>query len=553
MKSLFLLFLGISVFAHAQDPEGEINLEIREDYQAECKEIKEFVEADYSVACNINYHHYNTRAYKDNYSKTAAKKAGKVRIGTFNVLHPETGKARFKDYRRIAELIDGFDVIGVTELLPLVGDGYKNNAAVVKFLEETPGEIKELKDSIKELKSARQTAANLRKQAQTQAKIKSLEADLKKAADIYRKPGYLKILDALHARTGNKDWALLLSPRGEAAKEGDVQELVGFYYRSTIVKPKVNQYCREIRTYGRGTPFACIPNFGAKMLGESKADIFSRRPFLAEFISGDFSFVLLASHVIYTSPSAPALMSNILDKAFGVTSLDDLGTGANKGNYARFAEVKVTLDLMEQLRTQFNQKDVILLGDLNLEYENKFWESVLPSMPGANVYVSDKTSVSPLESSGGFSKSYDHFVFDETETDECIDKDENKVVANVVDFYSGRVGSNVRRSYLVRNKTMRGGKYTKNATKYKKVAKTYVGDYENGDAEILTIGTKKLKVEGKTVNVKGIINNDKAVKKFIDTFYERVLDSQFDPRKYFEFYKQVMSDHMPITMSCSTK
>lgn len=550
MKTILFILLGISLFAQAQEQEGEINLEIREDYQAECKEIKEFVEADYNVTCNINYHHFNTSAYRENYSKTKAKRVGKVRIGTFNVLHPETGKSRFKDYRRIAELIDGFDVIGVTELLPLVGDGYKNNSDVVKFLEEAPKEIEELKDSIKVLKEARQTASNLRRQAQAEAKIESLEEDLKNVRDIYRKPGYLKILDALHERTRNKEWALILSPRGEAAKEGDVQELVGFYYRTTVVKPKVNQYCREIRTYGRGTPFACIPNMGESMLGESKKDMFSRRPFLAEFISGDFSFILLASHVIYTSPTDSASMNRILRQGFGVRSLDDLGIGANKANYARFAEVKVTLEFMEQLRNRFNQKDVILVGDLNLEYENQFWESVLPSMPGAKLYVSDKTSVSPLESSGGFSKSYDHFIFDESETNECIDPKENKVVANVVDFYSGRVGANVRRSYLVRNNTMRNGKYTKNTTKYSRVAKTYVGHYESGDEQILTIGTKKLNVDGRTVNVKGIINDDKEVAKFIRTFYERVLDSQFEPRKYFEFYKQVMSDHMPITMTC---
>ena len=167
MKSIQLILLSsllcISAFA-------QIDIQIREDYQAECNEIKDFVEADYNVACNINYHHYNSSAYRKNYSKTRAKNAGKVRIGGFNVLHPGMSKTRYKDYRRVAELIDEFDVIGVTELLPLIADDLKNNQSVVEFINETPKEIEELKEELNSLKDARQTAANTRKQEEIEAK-----------------------------------------------------------------------------------------------------------------------------------------------------------------------------------------------------------------------------------------------------------------------------------------------------------------------------------------------------------------------------------------------
>lgn len=550
MKSIQLILLSsllcISAFA-------QIDIQIREDYQAECNEIKDFVEADYNVACNINYHHYNSSAYRKNYSKTRAKNAGKVRIGGFNVLHPGMSKTRYKDYRRVAELIDEFDVIGVTELLPLIADDLKNNQSVVEFIKETPKEIEELKEELNSLKDARQTATNTRKQEEIEAKIESLESDLKDARDVYRKPGYLKILDALHERTGNKEWALLLSPRGEAAKKTDVQELVGYYYRTTVVKPKVNQYCRDIRTYGRGTPFACIPNMGKDMLGENKKDMFSRRPFLAEFISGDFSFVLLASHVIYTSPTDAANMKRILQQSFGVDHYDALGIGANKGNYARFAEVKVTLDFMEQLRKRFNQKDVILIGDLNLEHDNQFWDTVLQSMPGAKLYVEDLTTVSTAEKTGGFASAYDHFIFDETETSECIDPRKRKVVANVVNFYEGRVGGNVRRTYNVRTDRMSGGKYIRDTRKYNRVLGVYVDPLKNGEETILTIGRKKIKVDGRDVSVEGIIKDEDTIENYVKKFASRVLDSQLKPSSYYEYFKQVISDHMPITMSCSTK
>lgn len=548
MKVILLLILSLSAFA-------QIDIEIRHNYRQECLEIKSFIEKDYSVTCNYNYHHFNVNAYRENYSRSKARSKGKVRIAGFNVLHPGMSKTRYKDYNRIAEIIDQFDVVGVTELLPLISGDLKNNQAVIKFLKETPNEIKELREEIKEL-AARQDSRSTKKMKELIAELESLEQDLSKAQDLYRMPGYLEILHALRERRGGKEWALILSPRGEAAKETDVQELVGYYYRSSKVKPKVNQYCKEIRSAGRGTPFACIPNMGKKMLGESKKDIFSRRPFLAEFISGKFSFALLASHVVYNSPTDEKEMKNILQKSFGVDHYDELSIGANKANYARFAEVKVTMDFMEQLRTRFNQKDVILIGDLNLDHENQFWEHVLPSMPGAEIYVKELSTVSDkLEDingtpTNGLASAFDHFIFDPKETDECTNNN-REVDAKVFNFYNGSVGGNVRRTYRVRKETMLAGKFVKDTTKYRKVENARVIPFKKGDESIYTIGRKKIKVGTKTISVKGIISDDKAIEKFISGFYERILDSQFDPNSYYEYFRQTLSDHMPIYMNCN--
>ena len=147
-----------------------------------------------------------------------------------------------------------------------------------------------------------------------------VKKDLKKASSLYRAPGYLRILTELQKLRGGKDWALIIAPRGEAAPTSPTVELVGYYYRSNIVKPKENSYCKNTRKHGKATPLACIVNMGKEDLGEDKSHVFSRRPFLAEFISGRFSFVLLTSHVIFDSPKDPQLMHEIVNSAFGVNS-----------------------------------------------------------------------------------------------------------------------------------------------------------------------------------------------------------------------------------------
>jgi len=550
MKSLFLLLISFSTFA-------QIDIEVRNDYRKECLEIKSFVDHKYNVSCKYNYHHFNSSAYRSKYNRTKALNNEKVRIAGFNVYHPGMSKTRYKDYRRIAEIIDNFDVIGVTELLPLVSGDLKNNQDIVKFLKDAPIEAKELRAQIKVL-TDRTDARSLKKMKELMAQLDSIETDMRRVKELYRLPGYLEILEALHQRKDGKEWALILSPRGEAAKETNVQELVGYFYRSSVVKPKVNKYCKEIRSANQGTPIACIPNMGKKMLGDSKKDIFSRRPFLAEFISGKFSFALLSSHVVYNSPTEPDLMENILQKSFGVSHYDELGIGMNKANYARFAEVKVTLDFMEQLRTRFNQEDVILIGDLNLSHENQFWESVLPAMPGAKIYVNELSTISDKlkDSSGvptnGLANPFDHFIFDENITSECVSPNSRKVEAKVVSFYEGRVAGNVKRTYRVRKESMRDGMFVKDTSKYNRVERIYVTPYKTGDKLIETIGRKSIRVGSKTIKTKGIITDSKSMEKYVEDFYERVLDSQFDPDSYYEYYRQLISDHMPISMDCQT-
>ncbi len=55
---------------------------------------------------------------------------------------------RYKDYRKVAQIINEFDVVGVTELLPLISDDLRNNEDVVEFIKETPAAIKQMRARI---------------------------------------------------------------------------------------------------------------------------------------------------------------------------------------------------------------------------------------------------------------------------------------------------------------------------------------------------------------------------------------------------------------------
>jgi hypothetical protein len=552
--------------AFAEVTLDEDDLRARGNYRQECLEVAQYsIDKLMDVECHYNYHHYNASAYKKLYKKRNALKGGSVKIAEFNVLHPGMSKTRYKDYKKVAQMINNWDVVGVTELLPLLSDDLANNRAVVRFIERTPELIEKHKNQLEKEESLLAGTTNARsittiqnRIEQLKVQIESLEQDLKRAPTLYRDPGYVQILKELRKLPDGHEWSLLLSPRGEAAKETDVQELVGYYYRASKVRPQVNEYCKQIKTINLGSPFACLPNMSEEMLGMNKRDIFSRRPFIAEFISGNFSFILLTSHVVYNSPRDPETMANILTKAFGATHPSELGVGINLDNYARFAEVRVMLEFMQALRTRFKQKDVILLGDLNLEARNPFWNRVLSAMPGVQIFVEEKTTLSDLRFSRdntetfGLANDYDHFLFDPKETNECVNKD-GSVDAKAENFMAGDIGASLREKYIIRADENELDDYTRNDEKVALLEAEFILPYQNLEILDETIGTKSLSVSGKTLRIPGIITDGNKTAKYIEGFYERVIESQLKNSTYYFVYKQLISDHLPIVLTCRNK
>lgn len=461
-----------------------------------------------SIDCNYNYHHYHSDASRK-YYKRGLKAVGGVKIASFNLWHPGKSNSRFKDLTLVATILNRYDVIAAQELLPTVGDEANDNERIV-------AEMQKISEN------------------------KSLNSSMDELVKIYNVPGYFKIL--LELRKLDPSWALVLSSRGEAQKDGDVEELVGFYYRATKVRPKVNEYCREMVTLNKGNPVACTPHFSKFDMGYDYKNLFSRRPFMGSFLSGKFDFTLISAHVIFTSPGTGELKKEILKKVFNANSIDDIGSGATVETYARLAEVKMTLDFVSMIKNKYREKDVIYTGDFNLESNNEALQRIVSTYENVQLLNSDLSSVSDIrfdskgEATHGHASNYDHFILDEKETNEC---DFTSVKA--MDFMTDAVVDEyLREHYLIRSENLLEGYiYSQNPRSSEIVRK----QFSKLKAELL--GKKRI-VRSKIVET----HDQKSIHNEMKDFAARVFNSQFSDDSYYRVYRELISDHLPIEINC---
>ena len=492
-----------------------------ESYYKDCLNLKEIViKGNYQVDCYTNYHHFNSDASKTFYSPKNAK--GRfIEIASFNLWHPGAGSTPYKDYKIIAKIMNGFDLVSGMELLPVISADQKNNERVAKFVEESQAKIDEL--------AKLDTAQAIKEREE-------LENKLSQAQELYRAPGYLDVLSEL--RKLDPSWALVLAPSGEAADEKYTQELVGFYYRSSHVKPIVNEHCDRFKKKSHGTPYACYPKLTKSWLGKSVRQVFSRRPFLGSFESGDFNFSLLTSHIVFNTPSDEGGMERVLLPSFGVKDYKELGTGANKANFARLAEMKIILEIMNKIREESKEKDVIFVGDTNLESSNLQWDALLKSFPGGKLYIDQPTTLSPKrflssgEETHGVASDYDHVIIDLSETSECA-KSNGDLSARVGNFLQGNIRKVIDDEYRYRVRGTNDIDFDREKKREKKVSQ-FTKRLEN----TLTIKRDEITVEENDITGE------------VENFDSRVFKQQLEDDNYYRYFREVISDHFPIYFSC---
>ena len=270
-------------------------------------------------------------------------------------------------------------------------------------------------------------------------------------------------------------------------------------------------------------------------------EVFSRRPFLGSFESGDFDFTLITSHIVYRSPDDAEEMAGILEPSFGVSDYRELGagvTGVTKDNYARLAEMKIIMEIMERLRAESKEKDVIFLGDTNLESSNDQWANILNSFPGSELFIDEPTTLSmQLELSdgtrtNGLANDYDHIIMDTKETDECL-KSNGKLSPRVGNFLEGRTKRMIQSRYLYR----RPGTTQKNPTaesKRQQMVQAYRDRLEHRY----------------TIKYNRVVVDEHRLEELVREFDERVFLSQLEEDNFYRFYKEVISDHLPVYFSC---
>lgn len=552
-----ILVMGaFSLKAKTPELDHQKNIEFRQN----CERVEDFnVKGRYEVDCFHNYHHYNSDAFEEHYNFFRARHYGEVRIGSFNLWHPGTSKSGLKDYKLLAKVVDQWDVLAAQELLPVVGEDLRHNEDVSDFLQEAPQLLRDLKRDL--------NSSTGSERLELKKRIEKLENDMALAPELYRSPGYLKLLDEL--RKIDPSWSLMLAPRGEAAESFHVQELTGFYYRSSRVQPVVNDHCQDYPEKTRnGKPYACIPNFYEGFMGKNVAPAFSRRPFMASFRSAKFDFTLLSSHVIFSSPREDDQMSTIMKAAFEKPTYEDLGEGFNLQTYARFAEIKLTLDFMQRYNHRYRNSNLIFAGDMNIESSNSFWPDVLKSLDGGELFVEEMTSMSQLrfragnEPTLGLASNYDHFIFSPKQTPEC-DGDS----AKAFNFYTSWVANWIDDEYIIRRERF------KNLPGDKTDDLIYDGlepefedrirplDFSAYDQYELRAGARqkiRKKVEGYTDLLKRrltirdnqIVWDDHRFEQRLQIYQNRIFFDQLEDRTYYRVFFELLSDHFPISMNC---
>lgn len=543
---LATLLIAVAPSSWAYTPE-EDQLEI-DASQAACElTYKLVIGKSYRVECGELFQHYNipTRSV---YSPSNSK----VKIASFNLYYPGSYKTAFKDYVLMAKLMNRWDVIGVQELVSLMGQDAKHNSDVLKFLEAGQSLIDTYQSKIST------SEGELR--AEWEQKLLTLESDLQKAPGLYRAPGYLKLLNEL--RKLDKSWSLIITPRSEAAETTHVQELSGFFYRARSVKLHSNPHCRETYAQSEQMQAACLPDLRESFMGRDVGQIFSRRPFLASFESAGFRFNLLTSHIVFTSPSDPEKMAKILMPSFGVSNYLELGPGATKAKYARFAELRVILEFMERYRRKYRDSKLVYLGDTNIEKDNPFWPRVLDAYSGSDVFVDTQTTLTQRRytysgaETYGLASNYDHFIYNPEHVTECND-DAGVPNAYAFNYLKQPFITEITNKYLIRDD------FAERLVKEEQdddLDDTPLGidaDYEANPRYIYRRDNliyhydEELKT-ALTVKNNRIVWDDYRYQEMLEVFERRMFSEQLYDRTYYRFAIEAMSDHLPIVLDCKT-
>lgn len=468
-----------------------------------------------SIECGQGFHHYNSQASKNFYDKSYALEGRNVAIGSFNVFQAGSPKTEYKDYQILAKIINNFDIVSTVELVPLSGIYKTHNDSLMAYYSKEKEDIQTLEQTSPEDAIAR-------------------SGNLKLVLDNYELPGYVKIL--LELRKIDSSWALVLSPSAEGTETSTVKELSGFYYRSKVVRPINNEFCKDI---------ACYASFTKDFYGRDVNDLISRRPLIGSFESGNFDFSLLTIHTVYNAPSNEELKARILKEAFGVSDVSELPKTLKSDTYARFAEIKHILQFTKMLKEKFSEKDIFVLGDFNLKTTDGYWSELLPETEGMRIYIEEATSIANSRSlsdgtiTNGTASNFDHFIFDPQESIECGKKPNPKVF----NFIENSISKLIDQKYLIRSEES----YTDEET-------DLVMYHLNQDAEktVDFHSTEYIKYLDKSKTIKRgelVARFDTDTK--LKDLQRKVFDPQLYERTYYRYLKEIISDHLAIYMSCS--
>lgn len=488
--------------------------------------------------------HLNAGAFKRFHKdpkKPLPVKGDRIRIGGFNVFHMGDDLAKFKDYAMVAGLINQWDIAGLVELMP---SGSRCNG---------------INEAIDQAIASTQSGALTYKMPNgTAATVEDLRAQ-------YCEPGYVKLLKALMKL--DPSWALILTPT-PAGEADSGKELAGIVYRGRHVALLANEFCNNVYGAPAGAKFlrgGCYAKFGGDYVAQTVPESMVRPPFLASFRAGQFDFTLLAAHMRFRHSKKEGVFETILEKVlggqgFGVPSTPGKFNDGDKKVLTRFGEIVSTIRLMERIRNfdakKWNERDVILVGDFNLQLGPKtskgtgvlsqeMWDYALGSMPGSSLVFNEKTS---LSAKFGLASAYDHFVLDvgQKKTSECNPATARRYDFTFSSFPEGEplptLAQQIERITGIRaflDKVRGDPAFLR--TQKDRVKQDYASRW-----------APKPAASGAETGESVVLFPEAEVEKRVGQYEDSLVTLPRDPAKKYLSHAVLISDHIPISMECST-
>jgi hypothetical protein len=271
--------------------------------------------------------------------------------------------------------------------------------------------------------------------------------------------------------------------------------------------------------------------------------------------------------VVFTYSGDEDAHKDLLQKTFGTNDYKTLGPGINSTNFARYAEVKNTLDFMNKYRTKYNDKKIMFLSDTNLVSDNLFWPEVLKAFPGSELLITDPTTVSPVRYRGdgtetnGEANDYDHYFLDKKEFKTCDN-------GEVYNYFNEKIYNDIENTYIIRKEVV--GVTTKLRNFQNKLFSDddLSGDIPAPDEQTpikldypltpkgqskkdkLVSSFKKNLLLLKTVKDGKIVFDDFQIEERIVGMDRRVFLRQLTNPFYHRFMQELLSDHFPVALTC---
>ncbi|MDA8791855.1 hypothetical protein N9N67_01345 [Bacteriovoracaceae bacterium] len=568
-----LSFSSISIYSSNK-------LSIFERFQKECslnsRYLKKFVSKKISTDCNENYHHYNSKAFDRYYSYRKTLKKSEIKVGTWNVLKPGNKNSYFKDYKLVADYIQKYQIISITELITNSQDDFAHNLGLIDMNDNSMELIKLIEES-------GHLSAQQKQKLGTEIRTHSRFMN-NNQQKLYRVPGYLKILNELNSRTKKKYWSLILSSRPDGNEERvGTMELVGVIYDSRYARPTNQQYCQKVKGV-KTKPYGCYVDFTPPLFKKDFSEYIQRRPFLTAFRSGKFKFNMLASHISFQEKGTKEDRKKFFEDILGDLSEEEKApfrkSVTTLKKVKRTGEIYLTLQAIRKIinNTSPTMQAFMWSGDWNFEKKDSFWKIPAALEDDEVILIDAPTSLSlkrnmksgivdgeePTKRSS-LSKNYDHiFLNGKNRINQRCHTPQVFDFTHFGDFKgipfeeefttSSKLINNFKSNYVLAGTPKEMSPKIILTTSQRSQVEDTKKYFENDLSMKYQITPRKIKIEQDITTTYYRLKDTSA--KFNKNYLlnlENIFATQFNKNNNMRIYLKFLSDHLPVMVTCSTK